>query len=206
MSDKLWESNKRSIVEYYDGLLDQHGATSKVADASSEETQKARYRVLSQLCNYDDGSVLDIGCGLGWFGDYLCYYFDHVKYTGLDLSEKMIRQAEETYRRQKHEFICGDILSHGFSIEPHDIVICNGIFYKLQWQPYSYMFRLIRKAYSLANEAVAFNCLNGHKQSWNGEFWARPDLVLAFAMDLCPRVILRADYLPQDFTVFLYKK
>ena len=91
------------------------------------------------------------------------------------------------------------------AIEPHDIVICNGIFYLLQWQPYTYMFRLIRKAYSLAREAVAFNCLNGQYASKNGEFWARPDLVLAFAMVLCPKVVLRADYLPQDFTLFLYK-
>ena len=33
----------------------------------------------------------------------------------------------------------------------------------------------------------------------------RPDLVLAFCMDLCPKVVLRADYLPQDFMIFLYK-
>jgi len=59
------------------------------------------------------------------------------------------------------------------------------------------------------NEALLFTSLNGHEMmtsvSHNGEFWARPDLVLGFVMDLCTKVVLRADYLPQDFACSLRK-
>jgi len=202
-----WEAHKRRVCAYYEDLLHKHGPTVQVADASTNANQQARYRVLTETLDLD-GSVLDVGCGLGWFANF---EWGYTKYLGIDLSERIIGVARELnpnmagsthwYPEIKFEVI--DIMTD--PVEPHDVVIGNGIFYILQDEPYKYMFAMIRKMYAIANEAVAFNCLNEMRGHIDGEFWARPDVVLAFCMELCPKVVLRADYLPQDFTVFLYK-
>ena len=201
MSDSTWTANKRHIVQYYQGLLNDHGPSTLVADASTIENQRIRYEVLAEMADYNGKSILDVGCGLGWFAEYLSWKFVNVKYTGVDISPLLIEQAQKLYPHQ--QFMCADIVED--QLPNHDIVVCNGIFYLLQWTPYKYMFDIIRRGYEIANEAVLFTSLNGHDVSHKGEFWARPDLVLGFVMDLCPKVVLRADYLPQDFACVLRK-
>jgi len=212
VSDSTWDANKRHIIQYYQGLLNDHGPSTLVADATTIENQRIRYEVLAVMADYNGKSVLDVGCGLGWFAEYLSWKFVDVKYTGVDISPLLIEQAQKLYPHQ--QFMCADILED--ELPQHDIVVCNGIFYLLQWTPYKYMFEIIRQGYEIAKEAVLFTSLNGHlaegKLSMsapdvpqNGEFWARPDLVLGFVMDLCPKVVLRADYLPQDFACSLRK-
>ena len=188
-------------MQYYQGLLNDHGPSTLVADASTIENQRIRYEVLAEMADYNGKSVLDVGCGLGWFAEYLSWKFVDVKYTGIDISPSLIEQAQKLYPHQ--QFICADILED--ELPQHDIVVCNGIFYLLQWTPYKYMFEIIRRGYDVAKEALLFTSLNGHDVSDNGEFWARPDLVLGFVMDLCPKVVFRADYLAQDFACSLRK-
>jgi len=190
-------------MQYYQGLLNDHGPSTLVADASTIENQRIRYEVLAEMADYNGKSVLDVGCGLGWFAEYLSWKFVDVKYMGVDISPSLIEQAQKLYPHQ--QFICADIVED--QLPNHDIVVCNGIFYLLQWTPYKYMFEIIRRGYEVAKEALLFTSLNGHHAhaSKNGEFWARPDLVLGFVMDLCPKVVFRADYLPQDFACSLRK-
>ena len=205
MSDSTWDANKRHIIQYYQGLLNDHGPSTLVADATTIENQRIRYEVLAVMADYNGKSVLDVGCGLGWFAEYLSWKFVDVKYTGVDISPLLIEQAQKLYPHQ--QFMCADILED--ELPQHDIVVCNGIFYLLQLTPYKYMFEIIRRGYEIVNEALLFTSLNGHEMmtsvSHNGEFWARPDLVLGFVMDLCTKVVLRADYLPQDFACSLRK-
>jgi len=205
VSDSTWDANKRHIIQYYQGLLNDHGPSTLVADATTIENQRIRYEVLAVMADYNGKSVLDVGCGLGWFAEYLSWKFVDVKYTGVDISPLLIEQAQKLYPHQ--QFMCADILED--ELPQHDIVVCNGIFYLLQLTPYKYMFEIIRRGYEIVNEALLFTSLNGHEMmtsvSHNGEFWARPDLVLGFVMDLCTKVVLRADYLPQDFACSLRK-
>ncbi len=53
--------------------------------------------------------VLDAGCGNGRFAKYL----QHTRYTGMDFSEKMIKEAKKRFPEMK--FIKGDVLSLPFS-------------------------------------------------------------------------------------------
>lgn len=197
--DKAWQKHKQYVCQYYDALLDKHGPTIDVADLGNKDGYLRRYEVLSEVCDFTGKSVLDVGCGLGSFCDYLYMGFYGVRYTGVDLSERMIEAA-----RKKHPggtFIVVDIFERSI-MQRHDIVIGNGIFYLLKERQCEYMMKLVEKMYESAKEAVAFNCLS---RGAKGEFWAKPYQVLREVMAFCPKVTLRADYLPNDFTVYMYK-
>jgi len=60
--------------------------------------------------------------------------------------------------------------------------------------------------FSLATSAVAFNTLSTWAQDQEaGEFYADPLKVVEFCRTLTPWVVMRHDYHPRDFTVYLYK-
>jgi len=68
------------------------------------------------------------------------------------------------------------------------------------------MKTLIARLYELAAKAVAFTSLSTWSDTLTpGEFHADPAQTLAFCRTLTPRVLVRHDYLPHDFAVFLYR-
>lgn len=67
----------------------------------------ARHATLMSVKNYGIQSLIEIGCGLGGFTNYLAESLPKVRISGMDVSETAIRKAREMY--QHIEFICGDI-------------------------------------------------------------------------------------------------
>jgi len=56
----------------------------------------------------DLNSILDIGCASGRFIELLEEYRSDFNYLGIDIIEKQILIAKETYKNEKHKFILSD--------------------------------------------------------------------------------------------------
>ena len=67
----------------------------------------ARHATLMSVRNYGIQSLIEIGCGLGVFTNYLSVNLPEVRISGMDISEAAVKKAREAY--QHIEFICGDI-------------------------------------------------------------------------------------------------
>ncbi len=67
----------------------------------------ARHAALMSIKNHGIKSLIEIGCGLGVFTNYLAENLPGVRISGMDVSDTAVRKAKETY--QQVEFICGDI-------------------------------------------------------------------------------------------------
>lgn len=66
---------------------------------------------------------------------------------------------------------------------------------------------LIRRMFELCKSGVAFNTLSMLADIRNpGEFYADPAEVIRFCLSLTRRVVLRHDYTPHAFPVYLYKQ
>ena len=193
----MWEAHKQRVCAYYEALLEEHGPTVAVADASSQEHQEIRYKVITEMADFKDKSVLDVGCGLGWFGDYLTQRYPTTQYFGVDLSQKVIDQARLL---RPYAFGVMDILTNDKPTELFDIVVGNGIFYLLRENPYAYMFGLIGRMLDLSRSVVIFNAL---AMADIGEFSVDINRVMDWTEGL--RTVVRRDYLPHDFTVGIYK-
>ncbi len=192
------------IASYYDKLVKQHGHDPKACDYGHAESQQIKFSVLSGVLRGKEKSLLDIGCGFADFADFLHKRHRKLVYTGYDLSAEMISYAQALHPslvlRQQN------ILEVPPS-ESFDIVTANGIFYLLGCDAFFVMKELIVSMYKVSNIALAFNSLS----SWasdkeENEFYADPLQVVEFCRTLSPWVVLRHDYHPRDFTIYLYKE
>ena len=181
-------------VNYYKALLDKHGPTHAAVDAGSQYTHQRRLQVLAEVIKNHTDSVLDVGCGLGHFLDYgpACRKED---YLGIDILPEMVEAA--LLRRPGWRFEEGDIEKPN-PLWVADYVVASGLF-QFAEDP----FMILKNMYDLSRKAVAVNFL---REGTIEEYVCEPWLVLNMAFRLTPYVTLRADYLPNDFTLYLYKE
>lgn len=151
-----------------------------------------------------DAHVLDVGCGFADFADELRQRFPGVRYTGIDLSKRMVEEAKRLHPDVR--ILQANLLDLPTD-ERFDVVTANGIFYLLGGEGPRLMPTLVRRMFELAERAVAFNSLSTWAPSQEpDEFYADPLATVAFCRTLSPRVVLRHDYLSHDFTVYLYRE
>jgi SAM-dependent methyltransferase len=191
------------ISQYYDSLVERHGYDPKACDYGRRESQIAKFQVLAEFLPMEGQRVLDVGCGFADFAEFLHQRHGKVQYTGIDISPRMIDEARR--RHPQLDLRLANVLSDEFE-EPFDIVLANGIFYLLGNEAADLMQELIRKMFGLARAGVAFTSLSAWANRQEaGEFYADPVQTLEYCRGLTPRLVLRHDYLPHDFTIYMYR-
>lgn len=197
-----WSEQKNRISSYYEGLVGKFGHDTRACDYGSPVSQQRKFSVLSEAMPLANKTVLDVGCGFADFASYLTERFPGVSYQGVDISPAMVAGAKKA--RPDLNIRQLDILEENPG--SYDFVTANGIFYLIKDSPETIMRRLVSRMFEISRSAVAFNSLS----SWcpdkeDGEFYADPLANLEFCRTLTPWVVLRADYHPRDFTIYLYK-
>ncbi|MBL9130415.1 MAG: class I SAM-dependent methyltransferase [Verrucomicrobiaceae bacterium] len=194
------------ISRFYDSRVAEFGHHPKACDYGRPESQRKKFQVLSSVCRMEGKSLLDVGCGFADYASFLNKKFGNVAYEGVDLSAKMIEQGLALYPGL-------NLRVHNILDEPepaaptHDIVTANGIFYLLGDVAPTLMRQLVKAMFARAKVAVAFNSLSTWAgPSEPGEFNADPLETLAWCREITPWVVLRHDYMPHDFTIFLYRE
>jgi SAM-dependent methyltransferase len=175
-----------------------------VIDWGSRSTQALRFKVLSQIGCREGCSILDVRCGLGDLLAYMDGLGIRLKYTGYDITPAMIREAKRRFPGVHLEV--GDLMTGTEPGESFDYVLAGGIFYLRQEEPLVYLDGMVRRMFAFCSRGVAFNTLSGRAPKRNeGEFYPDPCQVLEICSKITPWVVLRHDYLPNDFTIYLYK-
>jgi trans-aconitate methyltransferase len=160
--------------------------------------------VLGDVADHRGRRVLDVGCGFADYHGYLRERYGHVEYVGLDLSPRMAEEARRL--RAGLDIRVGNVLDAPLEGR-FDIVTANGIFYLLDGDAGQTLRELVSRMFQLAEVAVAFNSLSSWAPAQEpGEFYADPLEIIDFCRSLTPWVVLRHDYLPHDFTVYLYRQ
>ncbi len=193
---------------FYETKLRKHGASSvKSLDWGRKKSQQVRFAVLADFYPVSNKTVLDVGCG---FADLYAFLRNRTKvgirYCGIELSKKIAAVARRKYPRAR--IICGDFLAHDFGRQKFDIVYLSGTLNLVPPDGFDYRRRVIEKMYSLARIGVAFNLTSTYTDrhyKTDHSYYASPEGVLKFCKGLCDRVVLRHDYMPNDFTCYLFK-
>lgn len=153
----------RKTCDYYTKKIKDFGRTSKGVDWNSKESQFLRFEQLSKLLsNVGQNEIVtlcDYGCGFGSYAGYLRDNNHIVDYTGMDVSQEMIKAAEvENKGLDKAVFICGSEIENKF-----DYIVASGIFNVKQeisdddWK--EYMIDILNKFNNHAEKGFSFNCL-----------------------------------------------
>jgi SAM-dependent methyltransferase len=201
MSEKLTAArHTQRIREHYVPLLREHGPTFRAVDWGSSQAQQQRFRVLLEVGEVGHASILDVGCGVGHIVEQLAARQFRGRYLGIDVLEEMVASARERYPEWRFE--AGDILASPASWTA-DYVLAGGLF---TFSDLGLMQATVAAMFAACTRALAFNVLSGWaSRAEPDEFHADPLATLEFCRTLTPWVTLRHDYLPQDFTIYMYR-
>jgi SAM-dependent methyltransferase len=198
------------VAEYYTSKLAEHGETPRGVDWNGEEGQTLRFE---QLCKIVDTanhfSINDLGCGYGALYDFLVNKYDEPSYLGVDVSEGMIKAAEQRYKDQPQaRFV--------LTSEPAQVAdygVASGIFNVRmgrsddEWR--SYLEATLDVLDRTSRVGFAFNCLTFYsdKDKMRDYLYYADPCVL---FDLCKRrysrnVALLHDYDLYEFTILVRK-
>lgn len=199
------KSEEQRTVEHYRQLLTEYGRSYRALNWGSLEGQRLRFQILAGIGDLNGKSVLDVGCGLGDFAGWLREAGTLVEYTGLDITPELVSTAKELH--PGFSFLQGDILDRAtLASRRFDYVFASGIFATYKEGGARWMESCLRQMWELAGEGIAFNALS----SWSdgqepAEYHADPLETLAFVSSLSRWVVLRHDYHPRDFTVYVLR-
>ena len=196
------------IRTYYESKMGQGLPDYGVLGWESEKAQQLRFDMLLNAVVLEGKLLLDIGCGMGNLLEYLDSNKINVKYTGVDILESMIEYAE--CKKLKGEFCCVDVFDNeAFTSRSFDIVYTSGIFNLNLGNNREFLLKALKKMLEMAKEAIVFNLL--HKDSPDREdkyYYYDPEEVRKLLEDFpgAGKVVIKEQYLNNDFTVVCYKK
>lgn len=200
---------KKRLEGHFKPLLEKHGEGHQAVDWGSKEGQNLRFNVISRVFakrpQQEEISVLDVGCGLGHFYDYMqtTGLLDAgYTYRGIDLLGEMVERAQS--RVPGVDFSVFDVFSEIGKLPEYDYIVASGLFF---CSDKAAMEEAIALLYSKCRVALVFNSLSTLAPSQDaGDFYADPVNTLAYCQSHTAWVSLRHDYMPNDFTVFMYKE
>jgi len=189
------------LKKHYVPLLEQHGSSHRSVDWGSPRSQKTRLDVLLEVGNVTNSSILDVGCGIGHLASHLSKRSFQGRYLGIDVLPEMTNHASQ--RCPDREFQVANILSLDWR-RKFDYVLGSGLF---QLGDIKLVKDTVKAMYEACNKAVAFNSLSAWAdQKELEEFHVDPSALLEFCRTITPNLTLRHDYLPHDFTIYMYRR
>lgn len=162
----------------------------------SKESQILRFQIISEISeDFMGAKILDYGCGLGGLLKFLEENKFAGIYTGYDVLQDMVDNARALNPNGSFD--------NKLPQENFDYVVASGVF---AFSSRDSSVEIIRLLYEKANKGVAVNFLSAHSTNKEeDEFYCKPGEFLDLCMTFCGKIVLRHDYLPHDFTVYLYK-
>ena len=203
-----FEGIKERVVAYQERCLAAAGDSAKGVDWKGPEAQHLLFGVIQSMGILPDSSVLDIGCGLAHFYDFLSSRGFRGKYTGIDISPALVALAR---KRLPHADVrVADVLDGAAPMESHDFVVASGVFTARLGTPVAeyeeYVERMIRRMWELAGTGAVFNMLTSYVD-YEAEhlYYADPARYLSLAKSLSRYVAVRHDFPGYFFAVGMYR-
>jgi SAM-dependent methyltransferase len=199
--------DRESIIERYTRRFGAHGH-SPMTLGWNKGNQEIRFDVLTSQYNFRGKRILDIGCGFGdLIGMLSAKYGDDYIYHGVDLVPALIQEARRLHSGSDATFSCADILDETFAGE-YDYAIASGIFnHKMKAiTNYTVIEAVMSKAFRLSRDGIALDFLSDKVDYRHAHtFHSSPGKILNLAYRFSRNVVLRNDYMPFEFSVFINK-
>lgn len=203
----LSDKDRDKIIKRYTGRFLEYGYSPKTLGWDKGK-QDIRFNILTSQYDFNNKSVLDIGCGFGDLNKTLKYKAgNNYKYLGLDIVPVLIKKAKKLYQNSKIDFQCCDFLSTELTNQ-YDYIIASGIFnFKIEAENnYSFIENIISKSFHLCRDGLAFDFLSDKVDyKHDHTFHSSPEQILGIAYKYSRNVIIRNDYMPFEFSLFIFK-
>lgn len=193
-------------LKHYQKNFQKYGVDAKALSWAGRGAAHQRFRAIWKEIDFNNKSVLDVGCGFGEMAKFLRKRYVGVKYKGVDIVPEFVKEAKKRY--PFYEFQQRDYFNDPME-EKFDVVMASGTL-NSNLGPANVEFRkkAIRIMFEHTRSVCVFNMLGAHPQPETpkgSNVWYADSLeILDYCMSLTRRVVLRANYHPRDFTIFMY--
>lgn len=202
-----------TLAKHYEACFERFGDDHRGVDWPNADEAAARYEVMLDLCLGKDNSpvsLLDLGCGLSHFYDFIVSNeHDHIHYSGLEISKAFYRHCKKKY--PENEYYFADILVDASEVPVFDYIVMNGVFTEKRELDYDEMFdylkAMLKVCISKCNVGLAFNVMSKSVD------WEREDLFHVSMQELSDLLseevsrsfVFRSDYGLYEYTAYVYK-
>jgi SAM-dependent methyltransferase len=197
-------ADRQEYIQRYEARLAEHGYSPQTLGWGKHGRQEVRFGVLAEhALRRPACSVLDVGCGFADLYDFLTRRGWRGRYTGIDIVPGLLDVA-----RQRHPGL--DLRQQAVTdpgLEPHDYVLASGVFNARlgTGDNLAHIEASVQAMCRLARMAVCVDFMSTHVEFRKPGAWhTDPCWAFQLAHRFGRRVALRHDYMPFEFSVFIF--
>lgn len=189
------------IIKYHTQLYKKFGRH-KASLGDPREHYNIKFKMMTEIGELNNSKILDVGCGWGDFLTYLNNKGINTKYTGVDINPKFIEICKSEHK--KANFFERDIEKEKFEEDKFDYVFAVGITSLME--SYDSVKKLIIEMLKISKKGIAINFMSTYVDFQKKESTHfSPEKIFSIAKKLSKRVVIRHDYLPFEFFLYIYK-
>jgi SAM-dependent methyltransferase len=192
-------------ARWYEDKVRTYGFDYRGLGFRNKSSQEKRFEALLELGDFEGARVLDVGCG---FGDLLAFLQERgieTRYTGIDICKPMIDRCRERFEDDDAIFRVADVMQ----FDPHDeydYVVESGLFGLDAEGGRDRIRPTLERMFRWAGVGMAANFLSTRSPTPAEErIYVEPWKALEAGLALTPAARINHTYLPNDFTLYLYK-
>ncbi|WP_452223637.1 class I SAM-dependent methyltransferase [Lacinutrix chionoecetis] len=196
---------KQNIKQFHAvRLKDKTITRSKMMGWTTKQAQQLRFEAIVSLFDFNNASVLDIGCGDGDFKAFLDERFVNIDYIGIDIQNQFIDFAKKRFKDQKNTWFYHTDFTTCQLPNVDVVVACGALSYKSAIP--DFYTKMIEKFYKAASQAFIFNMLNAaYFESGNIIVAHSKTQIYEYCQTLSCNVKIVDNYLKNDFTIIMHK-
>jgi SAM-dependent methyltransferase len=190
------------IQRYHQQRIREFGAGScRSLGWKTREGQEARFKILLEIGDVNNASVLDAGCGHGDLRAFLDEKYTRLRYIGIDQETSFLDVAI-----QKYGHVPGTSFFHGDFTQAElpvmDYILASGALNYRHSDP-DFIFKAITKLFHSCRIGFGFNLLSRVEDPDGLLVAYQPQLIVEHCRTLSSQVELKEGYYDDDYTVFM---
>jgi len=190
------------IIKYHKELISKYPQDDNLTMGWAIDSQNVRFKILSEIDDLNNKSILDIGCGNAMLYDYLIQLYPNFRYVGLDLIDEFLNNAmKRLFNKKDVNFYKGNFMSEQLPLL--DYYIVSGAFNYKNSNPL-FIFQSIQHLFNSSRFGLGFNLLSNVPSNQQIAVAYNKQMIFEFCKILTPKCKLIDDYLENDYTIFLY--
>jgi SAM-dependent methyltransferase len=194
-----------ATARWYEEKVRKYGYDHRGLGFRNRSSQEKRFEALLGVADLQGRRILDVGCGFGDLLEFLMQRGIRPVYTGLDVCKPMIERCHERFQGDIAHFVCADVLEYQPE-QQFDYVVASGLFGLDAEGARERIRPTLERLFGWCGVAASVNFLSAnYPDPVDGRIYVEPGKALEAGLALTPSARLDHSYLPNDFTLHLYK-
>lgn len=191
---------QNKILKHYNDLFQKFG-DNPASIGWPKGRQDIRFKVVTEIGDLKNSKILDVGCGFGDFASYLKKNRIKAEYHGIDINSNFIKIAKQKHPNKK--FSVRDLEKVKFK-NKFDWICAIGA--TNAGGTYRYIEKLLKEMFRISKKGIVMDFMSTYVDFKDkDDFHVSPERIFKIAKKLSKRVVIRHDYLPFEFCVYIYK-